>query len=44
MKKILSIIFAMAALSFTACDDYIDLTPKGAVTVDSAYTYYEFTG
>lgn len=41
MKKILSIIFAMAALSFTACDDYIDLTPKGAVTVDSAYTYYE---
>jgi len=27
--------------STTACDEYIDITPKGAVTVDSAYQYYE---
>ena len=25
----------------SACDKYIDITPKGVVTVDSAYTYYE---
>ena len=24
-----------------SCDSYIDITPKGAVTVDSAYQYYE---
>ena len=39
-KLIYSLLFVVAA-AFTACDDYIDLTPKGAVTVDSAYTYYE---
>ncbi len=26
---------------FTSCDSYIDITPKGAVTVDSARQYYE---
>ncbi len=41
MKKILFILLTAVLLSFTACDDYIDLTPKGTVTVDSAYTYYE---
>lgn len=25
----------------TACDAYIDITPKGSITVDSAYQYYE---
>ncbi len=28
-------------VSLTACDNYIDITPKGAITVDSVYTYYE---
>ena len=28
-------------LLFTSCDSYIDITPKGAVTVDSARQYYE---
>ena len=25
----------------SSCDDYIDITPKGAITVDSTYQYYE---
>lgn len=41
MKKLLWIIFWTAGFMFTACDKYIDITPKGVVTVDSAYTYYE---
>ena len=41
MKKIIYIIMFAVVASFTACDNYIDITPKGAVTVDSAYTYYE---
>ena len=28
-------------LLFSSCDSYIDITPKGAVTVDSARQYYE---
>ena len=28
-------------LLLTSCDSYIDITPKGAVTVDSARQYYE---
>jgi hypothetical protein len=28
-------------LPFTACDNYIDITPKGAVTVETAEQYYE---
>ena len=28
-------------MMLTSCDNYIDITPKGAVTVDSAYQYYE---
>lgn len=31
----------MMTAAFTACDNYIDITPKGAITVDSASTYYE---
>lgn len=27
--------------TFSSCDSYIDITPKGAVTVDSARQYYE---
>lgn len=41
--KILSLVFAgcMGASVFTSCDKYVDITPLGALTVDSAYTYYE---
>jgi hypothetical protein len=28
-------------LSFLSCDSYIDITPKGSITVDSTYQYYE---
>ena len=41
MKKLIYTMLLVVAAAFTACDDYIDITPKGAVTVDSAYTYYE---
>ncbi|MBR1402312.1 MAG: RagB/SusD family nutrient uptake outer membrane protein [Prevotella sp.] len=41
MKKILYTIVAIAVLSITACDDYIDITPTGRITVDSTYQYYE---
>ncbi|MBR1461944.1 MAG: RagB/SusD family nutrient uptake outer membrane protein [Prevotella sp.] len=41
MKKILYTIVAIAFLSITACDDYIDITPTGRITVDSTYQYYE---
>ena len=41
MKKLLWMILLAAGTIFSACDNYIDITPKGAVTVDSAYTYYE---
>lgn len=41
MKKLLWIIFLAAGFMVSACDKYIDITPKGVVTVDSAYTYYE---
>ena len=41
MRKLLYSILFVAVAMFAACDDYIDITPKGAITVDSAYTYYE---
>lgn len=45
MKKlsILSV-FTLLSLLFNSCDKYIDITPKGAVTIDSAYTYLELIG
>lgn len=30
-----------ASLLLTSCDAYVDITPKGALTIDSAYTYLE---
>lgn len=39
MKKIYYLLLLM--LPFTACDNYIDITPKGAVTVETAEQYYE---
>ena len=41
MKKLFTILFSFVAFFFSSCDNYIDITPKGAITVDSAYTYYE---
>ena len=29
------------SMMLASCDSYIDITPKGAITVDSAYQYYE---
>ena len=33
-------LFTLLPLIYS-CDSYIDITPKGAVTVDSARQYYE---
>ena len=43
MKKLLYKIsfLAVGLLSMTGCDSYIDITPKGAITVDSVSQYYE---
>ena len=43
MKKLLYHIGVFCALSLTTigCDSYIDLTPKGKVTVDSVAQYYQ---
>ena len=43
MKKLLYkiSILAVGMLSTTGCDSYIDITPKGAITVDSVSQYYE---
>ena len=41
MKKSFALLFSFVAVFFSSCDNYIDITPKGAITVDSAYTYYE---
>ncbi|MBQ0023771.1 MAG: RagB/SusD family nutrient uptake outer membrane protein [Prevotellaceae bacterium] len=40
LHKIILPLVALAA-TFTSCDNYIDITPKGALTIDSAYTYLE---
>ena len=36
-----AILFTVHTSLFTACDSYIDITPKGAITVDSTSQYYE---
>ncbi len=41
MRKLLYILFAVSSLGYTACDDYVDITPTGKKTVDSTQTYYE---
>ena len=41
-KKILTVICLIAfSGAMTCCDSYIDITPKGAVTVETADQYYE---
>lgn len=34
-------ICGMGGMFLTSCDSYIDITPKGAITIDSAYSYLE---
>ena len=41
MKKIIYSLLVLLTLTTVGCDNYIDITPKGAVTVDSAQQYYE---
>lgn len=41
MKKLSYVLISVAAVMCAACDSYIDITPKGAITVESANTYYE---
>jgi len=41
MRKIIYTISAILITAVSACDSYVDITPKGAITVDSAATYYE---
>ena len=41
MKKIIYTLFVLLTMTTVGCDNYIDITPKGAVTVDSAQQYYE---
>ena len=41
MRWMCAALFMLHASCFISCDSYIDITPKGAVTVDSARQYYE---
>lgn len=41
MKKSIIYLIALLTLPIVSCDNYIDITPKGAITVDSARQYYE---
>ena len=41
MKKNITYLFALLMMTTVSCDNYIDITPKGFVTVDSARQYYE---
>lgn len=41
MKKIIYSLFVLLTMTTVGCDNYIDITPKGAVMVDSAQQYYE---
>ena len=34
-------LFACSLFALASCDDYIDITPKGKVTIDSVAQYYE---
>lgn len=41
MRTLTYIFLACMTLAFTACEHYIDITPKGQQTVDSTETYYD---
>ena len=36
-----SYLLPLTSYLFSSCDNYIDITPKGAITVDSTSQYYE---
>ena len=44
-KQLIGLLFIICHLSFnvalTSCDSYIDITPKGKITVDSVSQYYQ---
>lgn len=39
--KVKACLMLLASYIFCACDSYIDITPKGSITVDSVSQYYE---
>ena len=41
MKRLLYFIAMVCVLGATGCDSYIDITPKGKVTMDSVSQYYQ---
>ena len=41
MRTLTHIFLVCMLLAFTACEHYIDITPKGQQTVDSTETYYD---
>lgn len=41
MKKLLYSVAILLVAAFTACDDYVDITPTGKKTVDSADAYLQ---
>ena len=41
MHKAIYAFLAAATISLASCDNYIDITPTGAITVDSATQYLE---
>ena len=41
MRKLVYILLALFSIEFVACDDYVNITPTGKKTVDSAATYYD---
>ena len=41
MAGVFSYLLPLTSSLFTSCDNYIDITPKGSITVDSTSQYYE---
>ena len=41
MAGLISYLLPLTSHLFASCDSYIDITPKGAITVDSTSQYYE---
>ena len=41
MARLFSYLLPLTSCLFFSCDDYIDITPKGKITVDSVEQYYQ---
>ena len=41
VKKVTFYLMSLTSYLFISCDSYIDITPKGSITVDSVSQYYE---